>query len=67
MPSWMRGFAENQPVTVMVDAVRTLTQGGSAESLTGHPAAYFVTRSLLWSVGLVAVFAPLAVAKYRRR
>jgi ABC-2 type transport system permease protein len=64
MPSWMRGFAENQPITVMVNAVRTLTQGASAESLVGHPAAYFVARSLLWSVGLVAVFAPLAVAKY---
>lgn len=66
MPSWMRGFAENQPVTVMVNAVRTLTQGGPAEALLGHPAAYFVIRSLLWSVAIVAVFAPLAVAKYRR-
>jgi ABC-2 type transport system permease protein len=66
MPSWMRGFAENQPLTVMVNAVRTLTQGSPAESLLGHPAAYFVTRSLLWSVALVAVFAPLAIAKYRR-
>ena len=66
MPSWMRGFAENQPVTVMVNAVRTLTQGGPAQALLGHPAGYFVVRSLLWSVVLVAVFAPLAVAKYRR-
>lgn len=66
MPSWMRGFAENQPITVMVDAVRTLTQGAPAEALVGHPASYFVIRSLIWSVGLVAVFAPLAVARYRR-
>ncbi len=66
MPSWMRGFAENQPLTVMVNAVRTLSQGAPAETLLGHPTAYFVSRSLLWSIGLVAVFAPLAVAKYRR-
>jgi ABC transporter DrrB family efflux protein len=66
MPSWMRGFAENQPITVMVNAVRTLTQGHPAEALLGHPASYFVMRSLLWSLGLIAVFAPLAVAKYRR-
>jgi ABC-2 type transport system permease protein len=66
MPSWMRGFAENQPITDMVNAVRTLTQGGPAEALLGHPTAYYVIRSLLWSVALVAVFAPLAVAKYRR-
>ncbi len=66
MPSWMRGFAENQPITVMVNSVRTLTQGHPAEALLGHPAAYFVIRSLLWSIGLIAVFAPLAIAKYRR-
>ncbi|MGH7643415.1 MAG: ABC transporter permease [Candidatus Dormibacteria bacterium] len=66
MPSWMQGFAANQPITVMVDAVRTLTQGHPAETLLGHSAGYFVVRSLLWSAGLVALFAPLAVAKYRR-
>jgi ABC-2 type transport system permease protein len=66
MPSWMRGFAGNQPVTVMVNAVRTLTQGHPAEVLLGHPTSYFVVRSLVWSLALVAVFAPLAVAKYRR-
>jgi ABC-2 type transport system permease protein len=66
MPSWMRGFAENQPITVMVNAVRTLTQGPPAEALLGHPTSYFLIRSLLWSAGLIAVFAPLAVAKYRR-
>lgn len=65
MPSWMRGFAENQPITVMVNAVRCLTQGQPAETLLGHVTSYFVIRSLVWSVALVAVFAPLAVAKYR--
>jgi ABC-2 type transport system permease protein len=66
MPSWMQGFAENQPVTVMVNAVRCLTEGGPAAALLGHPTSYFVIRSLVWSVVLVAAFAPLAVAKYRR-
>jgi ABC transporter DrrB family efflux protein len=66
MPSWMRGFAENQPLTVMVNAVRCLTEGHPAELLLGHPTPYFLIRSLIWSVGIVAVFAPLAVAKYRR-
>ena len=50
----------------MVNAVRTLTQGRAAEVVLGHPASYYVTRSLLWSVVLVAVFAPLAVARFRR-
>lgn len=66
MPSWLQGFAENQPMTVMVDAVRTLTEGAPAEALVGHPASYFVVRSLMWSAGLIAVFMALAVARYRR-
>ena len=66
MPTWMQSFAENQPVTVMVNAVRTLVQGPPAEAMVGHPAAYFVVRALIWSLALIAVFAPLAVAKYRR-
>lgn len=66
MPSWLQGFAENQPVTFMVDAVRCLTQGPAAEALLGHPTSYFVIRSLIWSAGLVAVFAPLAIARYAR-
>jgi ABC-type multidrug transport system permease subunit len=66
MPSWLQGFAENQPITVMVNAVRTLTQGPAAEALLGHTAGYYVVKSLLWSVAIVAVFAPLAVARFRR-
>jgi len=66
MPDWLRVFAEHQPLTFMVDAVRALTLGPDAQALLGHPASYFVTRALLWTVGIVAVFLPLAVAKYRR-
>ena len=66
MPSWLRGFAENQPMTVMVDSVRSLAEGPRVEPLLGHPAAYFIVRALIWSAALIVVFAPLAVAKYRR-
>jgi ABC-2 type transport system permease protein len=66
MPGWMQAIAEHQPITYMVDAVRSLTQGEAAEALLGHPANYYVGRSLLWTVAIVAVFAPLAVARYRR-
>jgi len=66
MPDALRLFAEHQPLTVMVDAVRALTLGPHAEALLGHPASYFVSRALLWSLGIVAVFLPLAVARYRR-
>jgi ABC transporter DrrB family efflux protein len=60
MPGWMQPFAEYQPVSVAVDAVRSLMLGGQFHD----PAR--VVGSLAWSVGIVAVFAPLAVARYRR-
>jgi ABC-2 type transport system permease protein len=66
MPSWLQAFAEHQPLTYMVDAVRALTLGSSAEALLGHPAGYFVTRALLWTAAILALAVPLAVAKYRR-
>ena len=66
MPGWMQAFAEHQPVTVMVDAVRVLTQGPAAEALLGHTAGFYVTRALAWSAAILAVFVPLAVARYRR-
>jgi ABC transporter DrrB family efflux protein len=60
MPGWMQPFATYQPVSVAVDAVRSLMLGGQFHD----PAK--VLGSLAWSVGIVAVFAPLAVAVYRR-
>jgi ABC-2 type transport system permease protein len=66
MPNWMQPIAEHQPITAMTDAVRSLTLGSS--HLAGLPDSigHYVVISLLWCVGLVAVFAPLAVARYRR-
>jgi ABC transporter DrrB family efflux protein len=66
LPGWLQAIAEHQPVTYMVDSVRALTLGPSAEALLGHPSGYFVARALLWSMALVAMFAPVAVARYRR-
>jgi ABC-2 type transport system permease protein len=66
MPGWLQAFAEHQPITVMVDAVRALTQGPAAELQLGHSAGYYVIRSLVWAAAIVAVFAPIAVARFRR-
>ena len=66
MPGWLQVVAESQPVTFMTDAVRSLTGGAQAETLLGHPAGYFVTRSLIWSVVIVLVFATIGIARYRR-
>jgi ABC-2 type transport system permease protein/oleandomycin transport system permease protein len=60
MPGWMQPFAKYQPVSIAVDAVRSLMLGGQFHD----PGK--VLASLAWSVGIVAVFAPLAVRVYRR-
>jgi ABC-2 type transport system permease protein len=66
MPGWMQPIAEHQPITVMTNAVRSLALGDpAAAGLTGS-SAHWVVLSLVWSAGLVAVFAPLAVLRYRR-
>lgn len=58
MPSWLRGFATYQPVSVTASAVRALMVGG--------PTAEWVMRSLIWIVAIIAVTAPLAVWRYRK-
>jgi ABC transporter DrrB family efflux protein len=58
MPGPLRAFAEHQPVTAAVDAVRALVLGG--------PTTGPVLTSLAWSLGILAVAAPLAVRRYRR-
>ncbi len=58
MPGWLQVFARHQPVSVVVNAVRDLTLGGAAGSQT--------LSALAWIVGIIAVAAPLAVARYRR-
>jgi ABC-2 type transport system permease protein len=66
MPGWLQPIAKFQPLTSMVDAVRALTLGSHAQVELGRPASYYVVRALLWAAGVFAVFAPLAVALYRR-
>jgi ABC-2 type transport system permease protein/oleandomycin transport system permease protein len=58
MPGWLQAFARYQPVTITIDAVRHL--------VLDTPVGWSVVASILWSVGIVAVFAPLAVWRYRK-
>jgi ABC transporter DrrB family efflux protein len=58
MPSWLRGFANHQPVSVAVDTARALMLGG--------PSASDVWQSLAWSIGLLVLLGPFAVARYRK-
>jgi len=58
MPNWLEPIAKVSPVTLTADAARTLAlTGGVPGSLGG---------ALAWIVGIVALFVPLSVWRYRR-
>jgi ABC transporter DrrB family efflux protein len=67
MPGWLQAFANHQPITVMVDAVRALCLGPHANAVLGHGAGHYIWPALLWTVAIVVVFAPMAVARFSRR
>jgi oleandomycin transport system permease protein len=58
MPAWLETFAEISPVTLTADAARAFALGGStSSSLPG---------TLAWIGGLLVMFIPLCVWRYRR-
>src|SRR2546425_8658229 len=58
MPSWLRVFANHQPVSLTASAVRALVNGG--------PTPTYVFQSIAWCVAILVIFAPIAVRLYRR-
>jgi ABC-2 type transport system permease protein/oleandomycin transport system permease protein len=58
LPGPLRAYADHQPLTATVNAIRPLLLGG--------PAAAHTVTAILWCAGIIAVFAPLAVLRYRR-
>jgi ABC-2 type transport system permease protein/oleandomycin transport system permease protein len=58
MPGWLQAFVRVNPVTLTVNALRALMLGG--------PTLRPVLQSLAWIVGILLVFVPLAVNRYRR-
>lgn len=58
MPAALQAFAEVNPLTIVVDAMRSL--------FLGAPAGNNVWGAVAWSLAIIAVFATLSVAKYKR-
>jgi ABC-2 type transport system permease protein/oleandomycin transport system permease protein len=56
-PGWLQAFAEVNPITVTVDALRALCLGG--------PTATHVWQALAWIGVLLAVTVPAAVLRFR--
>jgi ABC transporter DrrB family efflux protein len=59
MPGWLQAFANNQPVTYVIDTMRALALGGI-------PIQANLLKSIAWLVGIFAVFVPLAIRAYKR-
>jgi ABC transporter DrrB family efflux protein len=57
MPEALRWFAKINPFTIEVDALRALW--------IGAPAHNYVWGAVVWSLVILAIFAPLAVRRYR--
>ncbi|HET6908984.1 MAG TPA: ABC transporter permease [Mycobacteriales bacterium] len=58
MPGWLQAFANNQPITHVVNALRALALG-----LPMHDNLWL---SLVWIAGIAVVFTPIAVRTYQR-
>jgi ABC-2 type transport system permease protein/oleandomycin transport system permease protein len=58
MPAALQAFAEVNPFTTTVDAMRAL--------FLGAPAGNDIWGAVLWAIGIAAVFATLSIARYKR-
>lgn len=59
MPSGVRAFAENQPVTSIVESIRAL--------LSGQPVGHELWGALAWCIGIMIAAYPLAMRAYKHR
>jgi ABC transporter DrrB family efflux protein len=58
MPGWLQAFANNQPVTYVINTMRALALGGPIEA--------DLWKSIAWLAGILIVFVPLSVRAYKR-
>jgi ABC transporter DrrB family efflux protein len=59
MGKYLRIFAENQPITQVVEAIRAL--------ILGNPIGDYGRNAVLWSLGIMVVAIPLASHLYRTK
>jgi ABC-2 type transport system permease protein len=59
MPKYLRLFAEHQPVTRVIEAMRAL--------MTGAPIEQHGIATVLWCVGLIAIFMPLSIYLFKKK
>ncbi|MFJ3333366.1 ABC transporter permease [Streptomyces sp. NPDC086766] len=59
MPGWLRHFTDYNPLSTLADSARGL--------MTGGPVAHDLWVTLVWSVLITAVMAPVAIHKFRTK
>ena len=59
LPTWLQVFVRNQPITFMANAARELALGTDSGGA--------IWKVTFWSLGLLAIFIPLALQQYKRR
>lgn len=64
LPGWLQPVAEWNPFSALTAAIRELF-GNPNPFTSGFPGDHPVLLSFVWTAALLAVFAPLAVRKYR--
>lgn len=66
MPSWLQAFADNQPITVVANTVRSLMIPEQAVGFLGLDQSQLILQSLAWVAGIVLVFGYISVRQYKR-
>ena len=68
MPRWLQAVADWNPVSAAASACRSLFGNPNpSASISAWPMRHPELTTLLWSIGLILIFAPLAVHLYRRK
>ncbi len=67
LPTWLRGFAQHQPVTPVIETVRGLLVPGTPGAVVGDQLGSTALVAIAWCVGIGAVFAAAATVAFRRR
>lgn len=67
MPGSLQAVASHQPVTAVVNAVRSLLLGSTDAAGIDHSTTYWVTFGLAWCAGLLAVSSAIATARFAQK
>ena len=65
LPSWLQPVTEWNPVSTLTAATRDLWGNPNPFVGDGFPSQNPILMTIVWTVAIIAIFAPLAVTRYR--